>query len=457
VKKSDRIRVYVVDYGRECLYMRYKNPLTGKYETRSTDVPRDGAKARKAAESVAAKWEAELQEGRYKAPSKVTWAEFRQRYEDEVLPGLASNTALKVSATFNAVEEHVSPLRLADLTADRISQLIKRLREVEWSKDWGKRQPDPQSNGKGKRRPKSAPAVMVGLSESTIRGHLAHLKAALRWAHKLGLLVEVPKFDLPRRAKKSGKTSPMKGRPITAEEFERMLAKVRDIAVPEAQGDQLTTEQQERVESWKHTLRGLWLSGLRLGEALNLWWDDDSKLCVDLSGEFPMMRIRSELEKANEDRLLPITPDFADFLMTTPEDERTGPVFNPMPLSGQRERLSLLWVSKIISAIGEAAGVKVATDIRTGRVKYASAHDFRRAFGERWASRVMPPILQQLMRHASIDTTLRFYVGKNADTAAAAVWESVGRRLGNTSGNSTPKTTGSDGRAVVASEGRDDT
>jgi hypothetical protein len=33
--------------------------------------------------------------------------------------------------------------------------------------------------------------------------------------------------------------------------------------------------------------------------------------------------------------------------------------------------------------------------------------------------RVMPPILQELMRHASIDTTLRFYVGKNADTAAA--------------------------------------
>jgi integrase len=315
-----------------------------------------------------------------------------------------------------------------------------------------------QAEGASRR---ATPAIMVGLSESTIRGHLAHLKAAVRWAHKLGLLVEVPKFDLPRRAKKSGKASPMKGRPITAEEFERMLAKVPEVVIEDAGSEELTgcqlAEQERRVESWRHLLRGLWLSGLRLGEALNLTWDDDRKLWLDLSGEFPMMRIRSELEKANEDRVLPITPGFADFLMETPGDERTGPVFNPMPLSGQGGRLGLLWVSKVISAIGEAAGVKVATDIRTGRVKYASAHDCRRAFGERWASRVMPPILQQLMRHASIDTTLRFYVGKNADTAAAAVWQSVGRRLGNTSGHSTPKTTCNDGAAVVASESRDDT
>jgi hypothetical protein len=48
----------------------------------------------------------------------------------------------------------------------------------------------------------------------------------------------------------------------------------------------------------------------------------------------------------------------------------------------------------------------------------------------------MQPILQQLMRHASIDTTLRFYVGKNADTAVAAVRQSAGRPKGNTPGDS---------------------
>jgi integrase len=76
-----------------------------------------------------------------------------------------------------------------------------------------------------------------------------------------------------------------------------------------------------------------------------------------------------------------------------------------------------------IGLIGKAAGVKVATDPRTGKVKYASAHDLRRSFGERWSSRVMPQVLMVLMRHQSIETTLRYYVGRNANTTADAVWE----------------------------------
>lgn len=40
--------------------------------------------------------------------------------------------------------------------------------------------------------------------------------------------------------------------------------------------------------------------------------------------------------------------------------------------------------------------------------KYASAHDFRRSFGERWAKVVMPAVLQQMMRHKSILTTMRY-------------------------------------------------
>ena len=53
---------------------------------------------------------------------------------------------------------------------------------------------------------------------------------------------------------------------------------------------------------------------------------------------------------------------------------------------------------------------------------FASAHDLRRAFGERWASRIMPKELMELMRHKSIDTTMRFYVGQNADRTASILW-----------------------------------
>jgi hypothetical protein len=52
----------------------------------------------------------------------------------------------------------------------------------------------------------------------------------------------------------------------------------------------------------------------------------------------------------------------------------------------------------------------------------ASAHDFRRAFGVRWAARLMPAQLMELMRHESIETTLRFYVGTDAQRTAEAAW-----------------------------------
>jgi hypothetical protein len=60
-------------------------------------------------------------------------------------------------------------------------------------------------------------------------------------------------------------------------------------------------------------------------------------------------------------------------------------------------------------------------------VKYASAHDLRRAFGERWAARLMPAQLKELMRHESIETTLRFYVGTDAQRTAEAAWAAYER------------------------------
>jgi len=58
-------------------------------------------------------------------------------------------------------------------------------------------------------------------------------------------------------------------------------------------------------------------------------------------------------------------------------------------------------IGEFIVDVGELAGVVVDADPRTGvPTKYASAYDLRRAFGYRWAKRVMPAVLQKLMRHA---------------------------------------------------------
>jgi len=65
--------------------------------------------------------------------------------------------------------------------------------------------------------------------------------------------------------------------------------------------------------------------------------------------------------------------------------------------------------------------------------KYASAHDLRRSFGSRWAKKCMPPVLQRLMRHASIQTTMQFYVGLDADEITDDLWALEGESGNNPS------------------------
>ncbi len=97
------------------------------------------------------------------------------------------------------------------------------------------------------------------------------------------------------------------------------------------------------------------------------------------------------------------------------EADRRGQVFKVGLFKRIREADWKYKASKLICRIGRVARVVVAVDPRTGRQKFASAHDLRRSFGDRWSRRVLPQQLQELMRHESISTTLRFYVGRNAE------------------------------------------
>ncbi len=236
------------------------------------------------------------------------------------------------------------------------------------------------------------------LSENTIKGYSSHLKAALRWAKDIGILSEVPKIRMPQRAKAS-KT--MKGRAITAEEYERMLE-----IVPKVVGNEFADE-------WRHLLHGLWWSGLRLGEAIELTWDGDG-LRVELIDGEPMLWIPAESQKSNKDELLVIAPEFAEVLLVVPDEERTGNVFSTPTVRGETRRIDT--VSKFIGRFDKEAKVKVDTGKRRGKehFKFGSAHDLRRAFGTRWASLLMPADLKQLMRHDDVSTTMRYYVTHQA-------------------------------------------
>ena len=377
---DDYIQVKVTaNAGRKYLIAYYDDPITEKREQRSTKTTK-----RKEAERFAAVWEAELRSGRYKRDSRITWDDFRERYEDEKLSSLADKTLGAAATVFNHLERIIRPKHLRSLTAATLSRFQSELRKT-------------------------------AISETSIDAYLGHLQAALSWAVLMGMLPELPVIQRPKKAK--GRKL-MRGRPVTGEEFDRMIAAVPKVRPKDA-------------SVWEHYLTGLWLSGLRLEESLILSWDDDAGIFVDLSGKHPRLRIYAEAEKGHRDRLLPLTPDFARFLLATPEAERSGLVFDlrglytDKPITGKR-------VCRIVSEIGRRAGVVVnkADD------KCASAHDLRRAFGTRWAKRVKPATLKLLMRHRSIETAMKFYVDIDADDVAAELWatenESVGTFVGTT-------------------------
>ncbi len=383
---DSEIKVTVSNYGRKYLYMRYRDPVTGKNIAKST-----GKTTMKEAVKAAGKWEDELRTGRYKPQSKITWAEFRERYESERLPALSDNTANKVACLFNAIEELAGVDKLVKLNATQISTLQRRLRDER------------------------------KCEEATIKGLLAHLKACLNWAKKMGLINEVPHIEMPTRAKGS---KMMKGRGISGEEFDRIIDKVAEVVNEGGRADD------GAVVRHKRFLRGLWWSGLRLGEAIDLSWDEPGHILADLSGQYPMFVIPGDKQKNGEDQLLPMAPEFADLLRETPEDERTGRVFT-LGVRWPKVGPDLMHVSKLIVRMGEKAGVVVNPKPK----KFASAHDFRRSFGERWSQIVMPPVLQQMMRHADIQTTMKFYVGQNSQKAASEIYAAFAKR------NSVPTST----------------
>jgi integrase len=395
------IKVTVIKYpDRGNLVLCYVDPVSGKRKTRSAKTANE-----KAAWKAAAAWEDELRAGPLCPPSKVTWQQFRERYETEHLANLKPKTRESACNALDAIERHLSPDLLRKVNAGALSTFATKLRQ-------------PRTVKRGDKEIKRPP-----IKETTVANILRHVKAALSWAVTVGLLASVPKIITP----KGSKGRKMKGGALVGEQFDRLVATVAKIRPKD-------------TAEWERYLNGLWLSGLRLSESVALSWDADAPFAVDLSGRRPRFRIKGEAQKSGQDELLPMTPDFADLLLQTPEAERHGRVFRLNEVETGTS-ISAHSVGQLVASIGKRAGAIVnAVDGKT-----ASAHDLRRSFASRWAKRVAPAILQKLMRHASIQTTMGYYVDLDVDEMADELWANhpvtTARSLpsSNISGNNCPE------------------
>lgn len=359
------------------------DPVTQKRRIKSTGKTRE-----KAAVKFAAKLEEDLNAGSLHA-DQCTWQEFRDRYLEEVASGLAERTFDKILTVLNSFEQHVDPALLSTITPTVISQYVGKLRRGVDKVN----PPDTRDHSKKQRK----------LPASTIKGYLSQLKAAFNWARRMGMISKVPHFEMPK------KVTIQSRRPVTLEEIERMESAAWEVVgVLEAPW-------------WNFYIRGLWLSGLRLSESLVLSWDDRREMQLDLSGKHPVFHVQAETEKGKKTRTFPMAPDFAEYVEKIRFVDRRGLVFKNLTVFGGRvNKPSMSRASFIIEDIARKAGVKVG-EKRSGLPKYAGAQTLRKSFGDRWSYLVLPRVLQEMMRHESITTTMKHYTHQNAELSANAM------------------------------------
>jgi integrase len=356
MKSTIRVKALSIR-GRATYVLRWKDPVTGKWREATTEIPAT-PRNRKRANDAARDKAGELSGRR----AVYTWREFDERYSDEWLSGKRPGTAIAwdtATACLGAWSDGVMPLP-GDIDADALHR---------WSA-WMRRQ---------------------GYSPATIKSYLGILRAGLNWAADVGIVAGVPRFPRIQAAEKMG------GRPITGEEFDRMKATAKKV-------------RPEDFQRWRRLLDGLWLSGLRISEAVSLSWDFSVEFGIDL--EIQCFAIL--LQKSTKAEYAPMAPDFAAWLGRVPAAQRRGRVFDLGVSANQ--------ASRIVSEIGKAAGILTIDGC------HATAHDLRRSFGTRWAEKVHPAELQKLMRHADIATTMKFYV--RIDSAALARKLALGGNLG---------------------------
>jgi integrase len=380
VRKIPKVRI-VRPSGRP-FQLRYKCPV----ELREIRIS-VGSRDEDEAEQMKSELEAKLVLGIETRPGKeatvgpdMEWSDFREQYRVLHLATVRDGTAAHAESRLDLAERILRPTTLGDVAApNALQQLQAKLLA-----------------GASSRRTKPR-------SAHTVRGYMNSVLAALNWAYLQGWLPTPPKV----RKIKTPKQKVMKGRPISADEFQKMLDATAKVVGEQA------------ADSWKHILRGLWESALRLDELMHVSWTKPGTIRpVWKEKQLPILEIPAAMQKNDTEESIPLLPWFETVLLETPPEQRTGWVFNPESLQlkmGRKirhQRPDTEWVGKIIGRIGKEAGIVVEpADERTGRpIKHATAHDLRRSCGERLRDAGVPPlVICRVMRHSSWETTRKHY------------------------------------------------
>lgn len=302
---------------------------------------------------------------------RITWADFRLRYEAEWLESMSYGSRKGWKQAADHFENLCNPKHLADVDKAMLSGFRAKLESR--------------------------------VAPNSARSYYRALRAGLGWAETVDLIDQVPRI----RHRKAGRhAATMRSRVVTAEEFDRLIAKLR----LDRQGNKLPD-----ARAFERFAQGLWYSGLRIDELNRLRWEPSQPLHVRLDGRLPMIVFLGAQKNAS-DTYLPAPREFWR-LVDRPGVPRRGHVF---PITGRwGDQMTTRHIGRKISDAGQLAGIVV--DPRSE--KCATAHDLRASYLTRMAPLLQANQLQSLARHSDPKTTSQFYIRHEAEELArAAGW-----------------------------------
>jgi integrase len=384
MNKLKKIRVRVVETKRDGVLFKWTDAAgVGRQESY------EGRETRNKIEEA----RLEIEERINRTGSRLRWSKFWERYERRWLRKLSEQSQSKPQSVNRRFVELLKTQGLGDIECAELSEdLVQELREVMEDE---------------------------GLAEASISSNMATLWAALNWGADMQLL---PRLHRPRNRRVKGDaavTSKAKGRPLTLEEIERMIDKIKtNTQIGERGGKPvLVRRPDEGAEQVINAIHAMRLMGLRLDDCHRLRWGvSDVDHYLKLDTRTPCVCLCSA-QKSGREQELPLIPDAVTWLRTLSQAD--GYVCRLGGTKGQHKTPNRL--GRIIANAGRAAGVVVkATGGKGGKPKYASAHDLRRTFVKSLLKLLDGNLHEAkiLSRHASIQTLLDYYADDDTATLA---------------------------------------
>ena len=236
----------------------------------------------------------------------------------------------------------------------------------------------------------------------TVNSIIGDVMAFVRYCFDHEWIAKVPPLkDLPH-------DEAMLGRPITDDEFGRMLDAAAKVVGNGA------------ASSWCFLLRLLWESGFRLADVLNFSWDDETKI----HPRWPTKRqkhatiIIPSTQKNKKTEEIPMLPGLQQLLKKVPKSERTGQVLKlvlpAVSIPGKRkdaftpgrEELAELIVDYSNCSIATACNVSERA-VRTWLTKHGLTRSGRlRRYGQQIPAEVMASLKSRMQRQKARSTTL---------------------------------------------------